>query len=303
MGSERSLLLSRIPLGEIPAERPSELAPRTLRLYWLGQAGFLIDAAPEHAPRPLRLLIDPYLSDSLAEKYRGKEFPHIRMMPVPVEPQRLSGVDAVFCSHGHSDHLDPGTLPILAENNPSCRFVIPEAVRETALARGVPERRIIALDSGDGFEGEGGLKITALASAHEELSLSERGEQLYLGYGIDFGGFSLYHSGDCVPYEGLAETLGQLSPDLFLLPVNGRDRTRTEKGILGNFTLEEALDLAEKAGAESFIGHHFGMFEFNTIDPAHASRILAARAGLRPFPCGSFLAEMNLCYEFTWSGL
>jgi L-ascorbate metabolism protein UlaG (beta-lactamase superfamily) len=75
MGSERSLLLSRIPLGEIPAERPSELAPRTLRLYWLGQAGFLIDAAPEHAPRPLRLLIDPYLSDSLAEKYRGKEFP------------------------------------------------------------------------------------------------------------------------------------------------------------------------------------------------------------------------------------
>jgi L-ascorbate metabolism protein UlaG (beta-lactamase superfamily) len=148
-------------------------------------------------------------------------------------------VDAVFCSHGHSDHLDPGTLPHLAENNPSCRFVIPQAVRETALAREVPEGRVIALDSGDGFEGEGGLKITALASAHEELSLSERGEQLCLGYVIDFGGFSLYHSGDCVPYEGLAETLGQLSPDLFLLPVNGRDRKRTEKGILGNFTLEE----------------------------------------------------------------
>ena len=39
-------------------------------ISWLGQAGFLIRW------REFRLVIDPYLSDSLATKYRGTRFPH-----------------------------------------------------------------------------------------------------------------------------------------------------------------------------------------------------------------------------------
>jgi len=57
-------------------------------------------------------LIDPYLSDFLAEKYQGAEFPHLRMMQAPIEPSRLADLDWVFCTHRHSDHMDPGTLPI-----------------------------------------------------------------------------------------------------------------------------------------------------------------------------------------------
>jgi hypothetical protein len=38
--------------------RPRDAAPA---LYWLGQGGFVIDAGGK------RLVIDPYLSDSLAE--------------------------------------------------------------------------------------------------------------------------------------------------------------------------------------------------------------------------------------------
>ena len=47
-------------------------------LYWLGQAGFLIDTGSK------RLLIDPYLSDSLAEKYRDRGFSHERMIAPPI---------------------------------------------------------------------------------------------------------------------------------------------------------------------------------------------------------------------------
>lgn len=54
-----------------------------LRLRWLGQAGFLIET------REVRILIDPYLSDSLAEKYRGKPYPHRRMVPAPAAPEAL----------------------------------------------------------------------------------------------------------------------------------------------------------------------------------------------------------------------
>jgi len=48
-------------------------------LAWLGQAGFAL----RHTNH--RLLIDPYLSDYLAHKYAGTDFPHVRMMPPPVE--------------------------------------------------------------------------------------------------------------------------------------------------------------------------------------------------------------------------
>ena len=44
-------------------------------LYWLGQAGFVIDAPG------LRIVIDPYLSNSLEAKYHGTAFPHLRMAP------------------------------------------------------------------------------------------------------------------------------------------------------------------------------------------------------------------------------
>ena len=50
----------------------------TLRARWLGQAGFLLSVDSDH------LLVDPYLSDSLARKYAGTVFPHIRLRPVPV---------------------------------------------------------------------------------------------------------------------------------------------------------------------------------------------------------------------------
>jgi hypothetical protein len=49
-----------------------------ITLYWLGQAGFVIQAGGGR-----RLIIDPYLSDTLAEKYEGTATPHKRMARPP----------------------------------------------------------------------------------------------------------------------------------------------------------------------------------------------------------------------------
>lgn len=88
------------------AQRISSLSPPSdeVLLYWLGQAGFLIRT------KQASWLIDPYLSDSLAEKYKGKHYPHIRMMPAPIRVQDLTNVDGVLCTHKHTDHMDAGTL-------------------------------------------------------------------------------------------------------------------------------------------------------------------------------------------------
>jgi L-ascorbate metabolism protein UlaG (beta-lactamase superfamily) len=233
-------------------------------LYWLGQAGFAIRAGAR------TILIDPYLSDSLAVKYRGRELAHARMMPAPVDPADLRGVDAVLCTHRHGDHMDPGTLPLIARNNPACVFVVPEAEREQAAARGAPESSIRGMDAGQTLEPCAGIGVEALPSAHETLSVNERGENRFLGYVIRLNGMTFYHSGDCVPWDGLARLLGERSIDAALLPINGRSAWLAERNVAGNFTLTEAAALCRTAGIPILLCHHFGMFSFNTVDEAAA---------------------------------
>ena len=71
----------------LPWLRTGAAEGAALSAWWLGQAGFLFEAGR------LRLVIDAYLSDTLAVKYRGQPFPHVRTMPPPVEPGDLSDVD------------------------------------------------------------------------------------------------------------------------------------------------------------------------------------------------------------------
>ena len=90
----------------------SEAAPDSLHVWWLGQSGFLLQWQGQ------RLLLDPYLSDSLTRKYATTDKPHVRMTERVVDPSRLSGITVVTASHAHTDHLDPETLLPLAQSNP-----------------------------------------------------------------------------------------------------------------------------------------------------------------------------------------
>lgn len=256
-------------------DRPAEGA----ELAWLGQAGFLLRT------REIVAAVDPYLSDYLANKYRGTQFPHTRMMAAPVAPDGIPRLDVVICTHRHSDHMDPGTLPVLADRHPLCRFVVPAAEIGHAMSLGIGASRLIAAKAGQQIELEPGLVLDPLPAAHETLEIDEQGRHRFLGYVITWQGLRLYHSGDCIPYPGLAETVSAHSPDLALLPVNGRDAVRAAARVPGNFTLDEAIDLAREAYIPWMIPHHWGMFDFNTEDPG-AIDAAATRSGpvslLRP---------------------
>lgn len=250
-----------------PLSDPAALhADRGAAVWWLGQAGFLI------AQGGLRIVIDAYLSDSLAEKYRGKAFPHTRMMPPPIAPDVLTGIDWLLCTHGHTDHMDPGTIPALLAANPQARVLAPRAERARALERGVPADRLHLIDAGERVD-LGGVHCTAIPSAHEEMKRTEAGF-LYLGYVLFGGGVTLWHSGDTIPWEGQAEWLAPFRVDLALLPVNGRDTVRAANGVPGNLTMTEAIALTDAIGARSMIAHHFGLFDFNTLDPVEGQRMI-----------------------------
>ncbi len=249
---------------------------REVEMAWLGQAGFVVRACGRV------VLIDPYLSDHLARKYHGTLLPHARMMPAPIGAGDLPRVDLVVCTHRHGDHMDPGTLPVLAQAHPECRFVVPAAEMAFAEGIGLPAGRLVPAEAGSRLQPllDLDLVLDPLPAAHERFEQDRDGRHHFLGYVMSVHGLRLYHSGDCVPYEGLVEAVCALAPELALLPVNGRDAARAASRIPGNFTLGEAIQLCDAAGVPVLIPHHFGLFAFNTIDPAE----IAAAAGCIQHP-------------------
>jgi L-ascorbate metabolism protein UlaG (beta-lactamase superfamily) len=252
------------------APSPPDGGGPTVTLTWLGQAGFLVHVAAAEPAGPDRrevtVLLDPYLSDSLAAKYAGTELPHVRLVPPPVAVEDLPPVDLVLCSHRHTDHMDPETLRALARLQPDCHFVVPAALADHAVGLGLPARRLLAAEAGRPFEPVAGVRITPVLAAHEELELDEQGRSRNLGYVLTLGGLRIYHSGDCVPYVGQVATIAALDVRIALLPINGRDAYRLQRGVPGNFHPHEAVGLASAIGADVLVGHHFGLFDFNTVD-------------------------------------
>lgn len=262
----------RLDLPVDPAFPAAGLGVGEVALWWLGQAGFAMRWDGRLA------LLDPYLSDSLAAKYRGRLFPHERLFDVPVAPESITGVEVVLCTHGHTDHLDPWTVRGLLERNRPT-FVVPRAVRDVALERGVPPDLLAPITAGERVDLGGGLVVEAVPAAHEERRTDAHGDELFLGYVLTLGQVRVYHSGDCVPYAGQAELLAGRGIDIALLPVNGRDAFRAANGVPGNFTGPEAAALCLAAGIPRLLAHHWGLFDFNTVDPSVAVEALAAAAG------------------------
>jgi L-ascorbate metabolism protein UlaG (beta-lactamase superfamily) len=235
----------------------AENDPDHLHLWWLGQSGFLIQWQRHH------LLIDPYLSDSLTKKYTGTNKPHVRMTERVIAPERLDFVDVATSSHNHTDHLDGETLVPLWKANPSLTVIVPRANIHFAAERlQVPNERLTPIQADGEPISIDPFTFHAIPSAHESLEQDENGDHRFIGLIIQVGKWTIYHSGDCVPYDGLAERIKRWKIDLALLPINGRDPAR---GVAGNFNDEEAAALAKEIGAGLIIPCHYEMFEFNTV--------------------------------------
>ncbi len=242
-------------LADIRAQEEND---RGFRLWWLGQSGFLLQWQGVH------VLLDPYLSDSLTRKYSQTDKPHVRITELVIDPAELSFVDIATSSHNHTDHLDAETLCPILQRNPSVKLVIPEANRAFVADRLKIDPAIpIGIDDGTSVE-LSGIQFSGVASAHDTIERDEHGHVKTLGYVLRFGEYSLYHSGDTLRYNGMAERLRPFAVDVALLPINGR---APERRVPGNLSGPEAAQLAHEIGAKLVIPCHYDMFEFNTATP------------------------------------
>ncbi len=243
--------------------------PGKLHIWWLGQSGFLVKWADSH------LLIDPYLSDSLTHKYARTDKPHVRMTERVIAPERLDFIDVVTSSHNHSDHLDGETLIPLLAANPALTVIVPRANLAFAAERlKTTTQHLTPIRAGGDPIMMGPFTFQAIPSAHETLETDENGDHKYLGYLITVAGRTIYHSGDACPYPGLVESLKNWTIDLALLPINGRDPKR---GVAGNFSAAEAVELGHAIHAGLVIPCHYAMFEFNSVSPDEFIHLAEAR--------------------------
>lgn len=251
----------------IPAEKKDEELIKEMnsflfekegfRLWWLGQSGYLLQWNGK------RILIDPYLSDSLTKKYAETDKPHIRMSELVVKPELLRNISVVTSSHNHTDHLDGKTLIPVLKNNPDIKFIIPEANRNFVADRvqcdidfplGMNDGVSISID---------GFTFIGIPAKHNELVRDENGNCKFMGFVIQFGEYTIYHSGDTLWFEGMVELLQPFDVDIALLPINGN---KSERKVAGNLDCEEAVALGKAICATYVIPCHYDMFTFNTAN-------------------------------------
>ncbi len=253
-----SLITAKKKDEALIAEMDSQLTDeKHFYLWWLGQSGYLLQWQGK------RVLIDPYLSDSLTKKYITTEKPHTRMSELVVRPELLKNISIVTSSHTHTDHLDAETLIPVLENNPGIQFIIPEANRNFVAERvqcdkhfpiGLNDKQSVLVD---------GFTFHGIPAKHNEIDRDENGNCKYMGYVIGFGNYKIYHSGDTLWFDEMADLLKPFLVDVALLPVNGN---KPERKVAGNLNCKEAAELGKTINAKCVIPCHYDMFEFNTVD-------------------------------------
>lgn len=224
-------------------------------LQFLGQVGFLFETGTH------RFLIDPYLSDSVAERF-GSVLK--RCVPPPFSAGTCPPVDFLLLTHAHLDHTDPATLRPLLEAQPRLRIFAPYESRGILHDLGHDSAEV---PPGAWTHIAPGLAIRAVPAAHTEIHRNSEGELRDVGYLLKIGNSTLYHAGDTIPHPGIFDALKGESIDLAFLPVNERNFYRDAQDILGNMTLREAFQMATDLGVETLIPTHWDMFAPNSVFP------------------------------------
>ena len=214
----------------------------SVRMWWLSQAGFAFKT-----PAGKVIYVDPYLSDAV-ERLFG--FKRLSLSPIAAEEVRC---DLLILTHEHADHLDPDALPVIAKNNPQCRFAAPSGCAEGLAAAGIPPERRIELAPNAVCDLQA-VVVHAVPADHGDYSPSA------LSLVLDFDGIRILLTGDTSLRLGLLQPLFDLQPQAILPCING---------VFGNMNHIDAARLIQQAKPQYAIPCHYWTFaEQGGGDPA-----------------------------------
>ena len=189
------------------------------------------------------LLVDPMLGEA-GSMPPIPDSPNDRRNPLVDLPETDLAHDALLITHLHRDHLDDAARERLAGDVPTlCQ---PEDADELADA-GFSDPRPV--EASVGFEG---VRVTRTPARHGHGDLAERMGPVS-GFVLEAEGEpTLYHAGDTVWYEGVAETLDRFDPDVVVANAGAAQFT---EGRPITMTAEDVLATCEHTDATVVVDH------------------------------------------------
>lgn len=226
-------------------------------IFWLGGGSFVLKTKGGKI-----IYIDPYLSNA-GHAILGmlKEPPgdYNRMVEVPINPKSVKA-DFIICTHDHVDHLDPWSIPYIANANPKAKFIGPYSCCYHYLELGINPDSVIEIDGGDSLEIDG-IKLTAFLTFHfsDSISFYMCENDINICFLSD-ASFSV----DLIK-EVLRDNLRYQPLDFLIIAANGKS---------GNLDAENCLFFAEKLKPKIIIPMHYGMFKETHSEPTIVAQAL-----------------------------
>jgi L-ascorbate metabolism protein UlaG (beta-lactamase superfamily) len=234
-----------LPRPTAPLADFQALSPAETRLFWIGHASFLL------ALDGLRVVIDPIFGRA------GGVVP--RLVEPAARPEELTDLHAVLITHGHHDHLDPGSLKLLARAHPQgLLFVVPRGVGALLPAACRP---VVELDWWQHITLEG-VRIHLVPAQHwHRRGMFDTNKALWGGFVVE-GRHRVYHSGD-TGYFGGFSAIGAVfgGIDAACLPLGAYE----PEWFMASQHMNPAGSLAayRDLSATHFVGMHWGTFDLS----------------------------------------
>ncbi len=207
-----------------------------MKIIWLGQAGLMMETGGKI------ILIDPYLSDSVAK------INPLNYRRVPVEERFLHiKPDVIICTHNHLDHVDPETLKYYLAGEGSVMVLAPSAAWEEVRKFGGKHNYLrfnrhteITLPA---KEGEDDIRFIAVKAEHSDPHP--------IGVIIEAEGKRYYVTGDTLYNTEIFDDIPK-QIDVLFLPVNG---------VGNNMNMIDAKRFCERIKPGVAVPIHCGLFD------------------------------------------
>lgn len=222
--------------------------PGSFTLWWLGQAGFLVKS-----PAGKVIALDPYLTNSCKAVGVEAGFDMDRLVPPPLQPADLVGIDSYLFTHSHQDHLDPETLAAYRRAGGRGPYLAPAETAEKLQALGVPANEVTMVWPNKSVRLD---DLTIRAT----FAVPFAGDDLtHVGYLVSVqDGPTVYFTGDTDYNEVLARAVGPHKPEVLVTVINGAFR---------NLGPAEAARLAKQLDVKVVIPCHHDLFRDNCQPP------------------------------------